>query len=397
MKKVRLVFLGAAFMASIAYVDPGNFATNISAGSLYGYKLLWVVVASNFIGMFVQWLSAKLGIVTDKSLAVHIREQDGAKVAIFYWVQAEIIAIATDLAEFIGAALGFHIIFGLSMLAGALITAALTTLILYVQKYRFKAPEVVISLLLFFVAGCYVFELFRARPDWSAVAFHSVVPQVNGVKGLVLASGILGATVMPHVIYLHSSLTSREDKMKKANRSQIFKGLVAILIAMAIAGFVNMAMVITAAETFHSRNISVVTIEKAYKTLSPILGNAASFVFGLSLIFAGLASTVIGTMAGETIMRDFIHKRIHLWLRRLVTIAPSIVIIALKVDTTKVLVLSQVFLSFGIAFALYPLLRLTGSEKIMGPLKNRVLTRLVGWVIFALVVSLNIFLLLVSF
>ncbi|MGR5228181.1 Nramp family divalent metal transporter [Photobacterium damselae] len=386
--KRKLLLLGPAFIAAIGYIDPGNFATNIESGSSYGYQLLWVVLWANLMAMLIQYLSAKLGIVTGKNLAEHLRDHLPKWAIGPYWVQAEIIAIATDLAEFIGAAVGFQLVFGISLMEGAIITAVASILILMLNKRGQKPLEAVIGSLLMLVAVIYVVELFYAGPSSSELSKGLIIPSFNSAHEIYLAAGILGATVMPHVIYLHSALFKNSYGEKTETRLRSTK--VDVLIAMVIAGFVNIAIVTMAAAVFHySGNQHVAEIETAYMTLTPLVGKAASLLFGISLIASGLSSTVVGTMAGQVVMQGFVHFKIPMWVRRSVTMIPSFIVIGLGLDTTQILVMSQVVLSFGIALAIIPLLMFTNSERLMGEFKNTKTVNILGVVIVTLVLALN--------
>ena len=388
-RKVKLALMGPAFIAAIGYIDPGNFATNIQAGASYGYQLLWVVVWANIMAMLIQLLSAKLGIATGKNLAEHIRDRFPRPAVWFYWVQAELIAMATDLAEFIGAALGFKLLFGITLLQGAVITGGATFLILMLQSRGQKPLEWVIGAMLLFVAGAYVAEMIFSQPNPGGLIRGMALPVLPDSNALYLAAGVLGATIMPHVIYLHSALTQQDDGASKKQRYASTKLDVAI--AMTIAGFVNLAMMATAAAVFHFNGHTGITeLDDAYLTLKPLLGNAAALVFGLSLVTAGLSSTVVGTLAGQVVMQGFIHFTIPLWVRRVVTMLPSFIVIFAGMDPTRVLVLSQVFLSFGIALALIPLLVFTGNRQLMGALTNKRKTHIAGIVIVVLVIVLNV-------
>ncbi|EPB5014066.1 Nramp family divalent metal transporter [Escherichia coli] len=362
-RKMRLALMGPAFIAAIGYIDPGNFATNIQAGASFGYQLLWVVVWANLMAMLIQILSAKLGIATGKNLAEQIRDHYPRPVVWFYWVQAEIIAMATDLAEFIGAAIGFKLILGVSLLQGAVLTGIATFLILMLQRRGQKPLEKVIGGLLLFVAAAYIVELIFSQPNLAQLGKGMVIPSLPTSEAVFLAAGVLGATIMPHVIYLHSSLTQHLHGGSRQQRYSATKWDVAI--AMTIAGFVNLAMMATAAAT----------------------------VFGLSLVAAGLSSTVVGTLAGQVVMQGFIRFHIPLWVRRTVTMLPSFIVILMGLDPTRILVMSQVLLSFGIALALVPLLIFTSDSKLMGDLVNSKRVKQTGWVIVVLVVALNIWLL----
>lgn len=391
-----LPFLGPAFIACVAYVDPGNFATNIQGGAKFGYMLLWVIVASNLMAMLIQTLSAKLGIATGKNLAELCREHFPRSVSISMWVLMELVAMATDLAEFLGAALGFNLLFHIPLLTAALLTAVTTFIILGLQRRGFRPLEAVITALVGVIAVCYLIETILDRPDMAQVAFHAVVPQFAGLESVLLATGILGATVMPHVIFLHSSLTqnriptSNESELKRLFRFQLFD----VTIAMGLAGLVNGAMLIMASSTFYAQGLTHIgTIEEAYRTLTPLLGSAASAVFAISLLASGLSSSTVGTMAGQVIMQGFIHRNIPIWVRRAVTMTPPIIVIALGLDPTRTLVLSQVVLSFGLPFAIIPLVMFTRRKDVMGVLVNHKITTIIAGIVAGLIVALNIFLL----
>jgi manganese transport protein len=391
-----LPFMGPAFVASVAYVDPGNFATNIQGGAQFGYMLLWVIVTSNLMAMLIQTLSAKLGIATGRNLAEMCREQFPRPVVIIMWVLMELVAMATDLAEFLGAALGFNLLFHIPLLAAALLTALTTFIILGLERRGFRPLEAVITALVGVIAVCYIIETILDRPDMAQIVFHSFVPQFDGLESVLLATGILGATVMPHVIFLHSALTQNriptknDGELKKLFRFQLLD----VTIAMGLAGLVNGAMLIMASSTFHAQGLmNVGTIEEAYRTLTPLLGSAASTVFAISLLASGLSSSTVGTMAGQVIMQGFIHRNIPIWVRRVVTMTPPIIVIALGLDPTRTLVLSQVVLSFGLPFAIIPLVMFTRRKDLMGVLVNQRFTTIMAGIVAGLIVALNIFLL----
>jgi manganese transport protein len=390
-----LPFLGPAFIASVAYVDPGNFATNIQAGSQFGYRLLWVIVASNLMAMLIQTLAAKLGIATGLNLAEHCRRRFPRPVVWGMWVVMEIVAMSTDLAEFLGAALGFNLLFGMPLFAGAVLTAIATFLILGLERHGFRPLEAVITGMVSVIALAYVAETILDKPDWSSVFFHAVVPQFSGAQSVLLATGILGATVMPHAIFLHSALTQGRIVTKDPVRvRRLFRFEIAdVVIAMGLASLVNMAMLIMAAATFFKKGLTAIgTIEEAHRTLEPLLGQAASGVFAVSLLAAGLSSSTVGTGAGQVIMQGFLERHIPVWIRRLVTMIPSLVVIAIGFEPTRTLVISQVVLSFGLPFAIVPLVLFTCRRDIMGVLVNRRSTTIVAWLITGCIVLLNIYL-----
>ncbi|MER3553656.1 MAG: divalent metal cation transporter [Meiothermus sp.] len=388
-------FLGAAFVASVAYLDPGNFATNIQGGAQFGYLLLWVILSANLMAMLIQFLSSKLGIVTGMNLPETIRQEWPQPFVWLYWIQAELVAMATDLAEFLGAALAFHLLFGIPLLWGAVLTAMVSFGILVLQRRGFRPLEVTIAAFVGVIALAYLVQLFLSRPG--AGFLGGLIPQFQGNESLLLAVGILGATVMPHVIYLHSDLTKgRIPAQETGLKRRLLKyNLIDVVLAMSIAGMVNMAML---AATFHATGRSeIASIETAYQTLIPLLGPLAAAAFGVALLASGLSSSVVGTMAGQVVMQGFVGFQIPLWLRRVITMLPAFVVIWLGLDPTRVLVLSQVVLSFGIPFALVPLLIFTGSKRLMGELVNSRLTILAGWLIATLIIGLNLYLLFDTF
>jgi manganese transport protein len=395
-----LPFMGPAFIASVAYVDPGNFATNISAGAQFGYLLLWVILASNLMAMLIQALSAKLGIATGKNLAEHCRLRYRRSVVFGLWVLMELVAMATDLAEFLGAAVGFNLLFGIPLWAAAVLTGLTTFIILALERYGFRSMEAVITSFVSVIAISYIIEIFLGKPDWTQVAQHAVIPEFKGPSSILLGAGILGATVMPHAIYLHSSLTQNRvvvrepELLKKLFRYEI----VDVVVAMGVASMVNGAMLIMSAATFHAQGMMHVgTLEEAYRTLEPLLGRAASWVFAISLLFSGLSSASVGTMAGQIIMQGFMDFEIPVWLRRLITMAPSIAIIALGIDPTKALVISQVLLSFGLPFAIIPLISFTSDKRLMGVLVNKKATKILAILVAGIIIALNVYLLSVTF
>lgn len=389
-------FIGPAFIASIAYMDPGNFATNISAGAQYGYMLIWVILASNLMAMLIQSLSAKLGIATGMNLAEMCREQFPRQLVWVMWVLMEVMAMATDLAEFLGAALGFNLLFHIPLLWAGVLTAITTFIILSLEKRGFRPLEAAITAFVGVIAVCYLLETFIDRPDWLQIGYSAIVPQFAGTESILLATGILGATVMPHVIFLHSALTQgRIVTRDPAQMKRLFRfELVDVVVAMGLAGLVNAAMLIMAASTFFRAGLfNVGTIEEAHLTLEPLLGPAASAIFAISLLASGLSSSTVGTMAGQVIMQGFMHRRISVWARRLVTMAPSLFVIAIGLDPTRTLVLSQVVLSFALPFAVIPLILFTRRRDLMGVLVNRRFTTVLASIAAALIVVLNLFLL----
>jgi manganese transport protein len=387
-----LPFLGPAFIASVAYVDPGNFATNIVGGAQFGYTLLWVVVVSNLMAMLIQTLSAKLGVATRMNLAELCREQFARPVVWGLWVISELAAMATDVAEVLGAAIGFQLLFGVALLPAAILTGAITFGILGLQRQGFRLLEVIIALMVGAIAACYVLETVLDTPDWSEVARHAVVPELEGPDSTLLAVGILGATVMPHVIFLHSHLTQGRipaldgDQVRRVFHFQA----VDVVVAMTIAGLVNAAMLIMAAATFHASGSDAVgSIEEAYVTLTPLLGPAASTVFAISLLVSGISASTVGTMAGQVVMQGYLRRSLPLWLRRLATLLPAYVVIALDLDPTRTLVISQVILSFCLPVALIPLVLFTRRRDLMGGLTNHPATTALASLVTGLILALN--------
>ncbi|HST04200.1 MAG TPA: Nramp family divalent metal transporter [Chloroflexia bacterium] len=398
--RALLPFLGPAFVACVAYVDPGNFATNIAGGAKYGYMLLWVIVASNLMAMLIQVLSAKLGIATGRNLAEACRDNLPRPLVWGMWGISEVVAMATDLAEFLGAALGFNLLFGMPLLVAGLLTAVVTFVILALQSYGFRPLEAVIGALVGVIAVCYLIEMVIGTPDWGQIGLHAFVPQFTDSQSIFLAVGILGATVMPHVIFLHSSLT--QDRIRPANEKQAKRLLrfeiIDVIIAMGLAGMINAAMLIMAASTFHATgNSDIASIEEAHQTLTPLLGGASSMVFAIALLASGLSSSTVGTMAGQVIMQGFLKRSIPLWVRRGVTMIPALLVIAIGFEPTATLVISQVVLSFGIPFALIPLAIFTSKRKLMGGLVNTRLTTIAVSLVAALIVGLNLYLLYSTF
>ncbi len=392
-----LPFLGPAFIACVAYIDPGNFATNIAGGSRFGYRLVWVIVLSNLLAMLIQTLSAKLGIATGRNLPELCRERFSRRVAIGLWLQAEAIAMATDLAEFLGAAIGFDLLFGWGLFWSAVVSGVAAFAILELERFGARPLEAVIAVLVGVIGACYVAELTFAHPDYGAVLHHAVVPQLGGSESVLLAVGILGATVMPHVIYLHSALT--QDRLVPETdedaRTLLRYTRLDVVIAMSIAGLINVAMLVMAASTFfQSGRLHIDSLDGAHRTLEPILGSASGVLFALALIASGLSSSAVGTLSGQVVMQGFIRRQIPVTVRRLVTMVPAFIVIAIGLDPSRTLVLSQVVLSFGIPFALVPLVVFTARRDVMGALVNRRVTTAAAALVAALIVALNVFLLL---
>jgi manganese transport protein len=389
-------FLGPAFIAAVAYIDPGNFATNIAGGAKFGYLLLWVVLAANLIAMVVQTQSAKLGIATGKNLAELCRERFSRRSAIGLWLQAELVAMACDIAEVVGAALGLNLLFGIPLFPAGVIAGAGAFAILALQQKGFRRLEAGITVLVGVVVASFAFELFDASPDASEIGRHLVVPGFAGTESILLATGIIGATVMPHVIYLHSALTQKRVVGRDDTERRKILGFerVDVVIALSLAGLVNLSMMIVAAALFHGSGLTGVdSIDGAFEGFKTLVSDRAATVFGIALLASGFASSSVGTMAGQVVMQGFIRRRIPIFVRRAITLAPALIVLAVGVDPTDALVASQVVLSFGIPFALVPLLMLTSSQKVMGALVNpRWLTGIAG-VLAAMIIALNVFLL----
>jgi manganese transport protein len=391
-----LAMLGPAFVAAVAYIDPGNFATNISGGAKYGYLLVWVIVTANLMAMLVQYLSAKTGIATGRNLPELCREHLPRQVSWGLWVQAEIIAIATDLAEFVGAAIALNLLFGLSPLTSGLITAAVAFGILALQQRGYRRFELVIAGLLGIVCLGFLADLARVNVDVGAAA-AGLIPHLQGTDSLLLAVGILGATVMPHVVYLHSALTQQriqahdDDERRSLLRFQRLD----VVLAMGLAGVINLTMLIVAAALFHeSGRTGVETIQGAHSGFAALLGPGAALAFAIALLASGLSSSSVGTYAGQVVMQGFINRRIPLYLRRGLTMAPSLIVLGIGVNTTTTLVISQVVLSFGIPFALVPMILLTRRKDVMGALVNGRVISAVAFLVAGVVICLNVFLLL---
>ena len=389
-------FLGPAFIAAVAYIDPGNFATNIAGGAKFGYLLLWVVLGANLIAMVVQTQSAKLGIATGKNLAEACRDSFSRRTSIGLWLQAEVVAAACDVAEVVGAALALNLLFGIPLFPAGLLAGAGAFGILALQQKGFRRLEAVIAGMVGVVVAAFAFEIFNSNPDGSEVAKHLFTPGFAGTESILLATGIIGATVMPHVIYLHSALTQRRIVGRNAKeRRQILRfERIDVVIAMAIAGMVNLSMMVMAAGLFHTSGlVGIDSIDGAFDGLKQLVSPGAATIFGIALLASGFASSSVGTMAGQVVMQGFIRRRIPLFARRAITLAPALIVLAIGLDPTDALVGSQVVLSFGIPFALVPLVMLGRRRDLMGSLTNPTwLTVLVG-VLSSLIIALNVFLL----
>lgn len=392
-----LPFLGPAFVAAVAYIDPGNFATNIQGGSEFGYSLLWAVVMANAMALLIQSLSAKLGIVSGQNLPELCRQYFSRPVTYAMWIISEIAAMATDLAEFLGATLGLNLLFHIPMMVATIITGIVTFAILSLDRRGFRPLEVVIVGLVMVIALSYVIETVLSHPAWGQVLDHAVVPWVGNASSVVLIVGIVGATVMPHVVYLHSGLTKSRIIPRNVNEARIIYRFerIDVAVAMTLAGLINMAMLYMAASVFHSSgHTAIATIPMAYKTLTPLLGGAAASVFLISLLASGVSSSAVGTMAGQVIMQGFVGFTIPVWIRRLITMLPTVFIVALGVNPTETLIISQVILSLVLPIPIIALVHFTGRHDIMGTLRNHLVVQVLAWLIVATIIVLNAILIL---
>lgn len=389
-------FLGPALVASIAYIDPGNFATNIQAGAKYGYELLWVVLLANLVAMLFQALSAKLGIVTGRNLAELCRDHIPKPIVAVMWVISEVAAMATDLAEFLGGAIGLSLLFRMPLMAGMVITAIITYALLQFEKRGYRPLEIIIGSLIGVIAFSYLAELFIVPVAWHEAAYHLMVPHISDSSSLMLAVGIIGATVMPHAIYLHSGLTQARTSVTTDDdrRMLVRYSNLEVVFALGIAGLINIAMLLMASGAFHAGHPDVAEIETAYHTLVPLLGIGAAGIYLLSLIASGLSSSVVGTMAGQIIMQGFVGFRIPIWVRRLVTMVPAFIVVAMGVNPTKALVLSQVVLSIALPIPMIALLLFTSRKDIMGAFTNHRGVSLGGSLGTVVILALNAVLLL---
>jgi manganese transport protein len=395
-----LPFLGPAFIACVAYIDPGNFATNIQGGSAFGYNLLWVILLANLMAMLIQTMAAKLGLATGKNLAELCREQFSRPAVYSMWIVSEIAAMATDLAEFLGASIALNLLFGIPLVYATLITGVTTYLILLLERRGFRPLEALIIALVGVIAVCYVIETVFSRPNWGQVGLHTVLPWEGNASSVLFTVGIIGATVMPHVIYLHSSLTQRRiiPRSEKEARRIFRFNIPDVVIAMGLAGLVNMAMLYMAAATFHAHGDSgIADIPSAYQTLTPLLGAAAGLVFAISLLASGLSSSTVGTMAGQVIMQGFVGFTIPIWVRRLVTMIPAVLVAIIGFNPTMTLVISQVVLSFVLPLPVITLILFTRRKDLMGSLVNSRLTTMLLSMSGAVILLLNVVLLYLTF
>jgi len=399
-----LRFMGLGLVVGVAYIDPGNWGTDIAAGSKFGYSLLWVVVMSNLIGMFMQYLSSKLGIVTGHSLAENCRDNLSRFKSFSLWITAEVAAIATDLAEVVGAAIAFNLLFGLPLVYGAIITGLDTLLILGLERIGVRKVEAVIIGMVLLIGGAYLLEIYLVNPDWSQIGYHAVVPELQS-GGVIIAVGILGATVMPHAIFLHSAMMkSRTGMLKvlKTPKKLVRFSLVDTVIALSVAGLINGAILVMSAATFYQNNMIIESIEEAYQTLSPLVGNASSIAFGLALLASGLASSVVATLSGQVIFEGFTKFKAKLWQRRIVirsiTIIPAVIAISYGVNTLDILVISQVILSLQLPFTIIPLVYLTSKVRFIGKENvNKLHTKIIAILCVSIIIIMNVLLLVYEF
>lgn len=392
-------FLGPAFVVSVAYVDPGNFATNISGGSKFDYTLIWVILWSNLMAIFLQIMSAKLGIATGHNLPEMCAKVFPKWTNWFFWIVAEIGAMATDLAEFIGGTLGLYLLFKIPMLYAGILTGIITYAICYMERYGQKVVEVIIGALIAVISIAYTIELFLSKPNITQIGMHTLIPSLPNGEAVLIAVGMLGATVMPHVIYLHSHLvqfrgtdSSDSGKLKHLKMEKID-----VAIAMNMAFIINAAMVIVSAAVFYKNGVIVTDVEQAHESLKPLLGSLSSGAFGIALLSSGLSSSAVGTLAGQTIMKGFVNLSIPINIRRLITMAPALIIIALGINPMNTLVLSQVALSFILPFPIIQMLTIAKRKDLMGIFANKGIVRFLGILIATIIILLNILLLYLTF
>lgn len=385
-----VTFLGPAFLVSVGYMDPGNWGTDIEGGSRFGYSLLWVILVSNLMAILLQTLSAKLGLATGKTLPELCREHYSKPMAIFLWITAELAAIATDLAEVLGGAVAFNLLFNMPLFYGALLTGAIVGLILMLEEYNLRRLEMIIIGMVAIIGIAYVIEIILAQPAWGELALHTVTPTLP-MGSTLIAVGIIGATVMPHNLYLHSSLiqSRRRADDDAANRKALTLSTIDTFIALNGAWLVNSAILIMSAAVFYNNGLEVTSIQEAHKTLAPLLGPLSAGVFALALLASGLSSSTTATMAGQVIMEGFLHFRVNVWLRRAVTIVPALIVIGMGLDPLQILVMSQVSLSFQLPLAVIPLILFTNNKAVMGGYVNRKITTLLAFVAAAIIVGLN--------
>lgn len=398
--KTLFKYLGPAFIVSVAYTDPGNFATNIAGGSKFNYNLLWVILISNIMAIFLQINSAKLGIATNKNLSEVCRDTFSKKINWFLWITATLASIATTMAEFLGGALGLYLLFNIPLSIAGILTGIITFGIVYMQKYGQRIIEKIITILIAIISIAYGIEIFLAKPDFLEVGIHTILPTIQNKEALLIAVGMLGATVMPHVIFLHSELVKTRNlglKTIAQKKHHLKMEKIDVIIAMNIAFIVNAAMVIVSAAVFYKQGVAVDTIEIAHKSLEPLLGKLSSGAFAIALLASGFSSAAVGAMAGESVMEGFINLKIKTNLKRLITMLPSVLILIIGINPMKALLISQVCLSFTLPMAIIPLLIITGKKQIMGTFVNSKLTNIIGIIVASIVLILNFVLLIMTF
>jgi len=394
-----LRFLGPAFVVSVAYIDPGNFAANISGGSIFNYSLVWVILWSNLMAIFLQIMSAKLGIAAGKNLTQMCREVFSKRINWFFYIIATFAAMATTMAEFLGGVLGFYLLFAIPLSYSVILTATVTFIIISLQKYGQRIVEIVITILVAVICASYTIEIFLAKPDWPQVALHTLVPSLPNGQAVLIAVGMLGATVMPHVIYLHSQLVQcRNDGMTlEEKKRHLCMEKIDVFVAMNIAFIVNAAMVVVSATVFYSRGMAVDSIEQAHRSLEPLLGALSSGVFGAALLASGFSSSSVGAMAGETIMDGFVDLKIPVNVRRIITMLPGVIVIAAGINPMKALLMSQVCLSFVLPVTIISMLKITSRKDLMGDFVNKPFVKFLGWLIAIIIIILNAVLLYLTF
>ena len=400
-----LAFAGPAFLVSVGYMDPGNWGTDLAGGSKYGYTLLWVIVLSNLMAQFLQVLCARLGLVTGKDLAMACRDYFPKPVAIAMWILCEIAIIACDLAEVVGSAVALNLLFGIPLELGVLITGFDVLLLLGFMKFGFRKIEAIILTLVATVFGCFIYEMFVSGPNWGAAAKAAVTPIFPDTQALLISLGILGATVMPHNLYLHSSIvqTRKFGETKEDLKEAIKFNTIDTIVALSLAFFVNAAILILAATIFHKQGIVVEELQEGHKLLKDLLGASAATAFAVALLASGQSSTITGTLAGQIVMEGFTKIKVKPWLRRLITrglaIIPAIIVIQLTGGkaTVNLLVWSQVILSLQLPFAIFPLMYVTSDKTKMGEYVNKTWMKIVGYTICGVITALNIFMLVTQF
>ncbi len=394
-----LKFLGPAFIVSVAYIDPGNFATNITGGSIFNYNLLWVVLWSNLMAIFLQIMSAKLGIATGENLPQMCRKVFTRKVNGFFWVIAELAAMATTMAEFLGGALGLYLLFGIPLTIAGFLTGIITMILTYLQRFGQRIVEIIITFFVAVICAAYTIELFLAKPDWSNVGIHTLIPSLPNSQAVLIAVGMLGATVMPHVIYLHSQLVQHRNCKLTTEQKKLHLKMekIDVIVAMNIAFIVNAAMLVVSAAVFNKQGLIVDSIEQAHRSLEPLLGALSSGAFGIALLASGFSSSTVGAMAGETVMDGFVDIKLSPGIRRFITMAPALAIILVGVNPMQALVLSQVCLSFALPAAIIPMLIITSKNELMGDFVNKHWVKVLGIMITVIIIGLNAVLLYLTF